>query len=132
MTADPTALRLLAEEVEKLTGPSREVALRIHQAMEWLRSGVRPAMPADEDIYGEHPHVTRSIDAAAALMPDGWRDGVERCPFSGSRQRRWEAVADRGEFPMIVAAAATEPLARTACALRAIAAEMEGRNAEAV
>jgi len=130
---DRATLLALAEEVEKLTGPSREVDLRIWRlcasaAANRAYWGQRPllsrSMPEDEaEVVAwrrvKAPTYTGSRDAAAGLMPEGWIWEI--------RRRAWGfgTLAESSGFDDVEGVAPTEPLARTACALRARAAEME-------
>lgn len=135
MTADPQTLRALAGEVETLTGPSRDVDARVALALGWLHTPGRVygwmdpfealAWSDRPSVYLHPPECTTSIDAAAALMPAGWSAivvvnpgdaGCTGIPPDGPD-------FDPGVEPDTVdGQAATEPLARLACALRAIAA----------
>lgn len=142
-------LRTLAEEVEKLAGPSEEMDALIVAALN--SASVRRYPPTDDFgpknrwqfwstdgshfLGSEHKFpvkpFTSSIDAAASLMPDGkWRLSSE------FNEVRWCAYAARWDpRPYIIAEAlaATEPLARCAAALRARAAVIEaGAKAETV
>lgn len=126
MTAE--ALRALADEVEGLpTQGNFDVECRIlttlfpeidvtHGVATWTSggsAGTRISIPA----------YTRSIDAAAALMPDGWSPEIIKV------QHRWRAMGIPSPGGIaVVGFGATEPLARTACALRAIAADIEAKE----
>lgn len=81
----------LAERVEKLTGPDREIDALIYESVVGLRqyesidrdSGnlrlrYYPGSPGPE--YGRLPRYTASLDAAMALVPEGhlWRCGYSR------------------------------------------------------
>lgn len=140
MTADPTALRLLAEEVEKLTGRgSFDIECRIVGALYPVRIDGASAIWTEDGMAGTRsriPAYTRSIDDAAALMPAGWWVDIEApsddVPDRGLVEaRRWQDVGDNGERHELYEfcdVPSTEAIMRTACALRAIAAEREGKN----
>lgn len=80
-----TDLRELAERVEALEGPSREVDAEIARAINWCPAGVnavawlrhKDAKPAYwfTDSFGM-PAYTASLDAAMSLVPDRDRAGV--------------------------------------------------------
>jgi hypothetical protein len=131
MTADRATLLALAEEVEKLTGPSRDIDLRILCII----------APKVQTFVQEHASLpcrslakgyTASLDAAADLMPPRWRNASIR--EEPGEVGGWSVTAFRPppQNALTDGRAHTEVLARTACALRARAAEMEGENAEAV
>lgn len=136
--ADARILRDLAEEVERLEMPIRAINLRIWRACApgdaerayWnQRPMISKGTPDDEAAaiaWGRvtPPEYTRSIDAAAKLLPGRWSPEIVKV------QHRWRA---RGIPPggiSVVGFGATEPLARTACALRALAADLEGADAD--
>lgn len=123
----PEDLRQLAEEVEKLEGPSRKMDARVHAIALVVVHGA----PADrhDEIAGatrraladwrekDIPIYTSSLDAAASLMPKGWHVHVGGPSDSG----RWGVSAGRMTRPYLLCNtyAGTEALARTAAALRA-------------
>lgn len=116
----PAELRALADDVEKLDGPDKGVDWRIARAVECYY----PRLPP--------PRFTGSIDAAASLMPP--RSIIEVYD-ARIRDEKWLVIAKLGPRPddtsWCHAAAATEPLARTACALRARAALLEAGATDA-
>ncbi len=141
MTADPTALRALADEVERLTGPSREMDARIIKALGWCWKSIPAILHTEawrpggsECLASDLPRPTHSIDAAASLMPEGWSAVVvlnADPAFCGVTAYAPTAPdhdpeSDRNEPQE--GQAGTEPLARTAVALRALAAIAEGEN----
>ena len=121
--ADARVLRDLAEEVERLDGPNRETEKRIWRAL-------------NPHAYGfsanQAEAYTGSIDAAAKLMPAGLFTTASRMLDGGwnIHARRPLPLLEQPEVPRAVAA--TEPLARTACALRALAADLERTDAPTV
>lgn len=116
--ADARALRDLAEEVEGLGGPDREVEKRIWRALNPHAYG----FSANQAVAH-----TGSIDAAADLMPAGVAITIAHDPAVPGSPWRVQAVrVDRAPHYVVNGHAATEALARTACALRAIAADLEG------
>ncbi len=130
MTADRATLLALAEEVEQLTGPSREVDGRIWLAANPDVDAYFKGMDTSRAQYGA-PAYTGSRDAAAELMPEGWWVTAS-LPSSGPKCGLVEAQKGGGELYAFCDVPSTEAIMRTACALRARAAEMEGENAEAV
>lgn len=116
MTADTMRrsdmLRRLAESVEQLDGPDTLIDIHIHDALH------------DEESEVPVARVTGSIDAAANLMPEGWCAGVDE----RTGPNVWAARAKPERGVPAWAFAATEPLARTACALRAIASDLEAKE----
>lgn len=122
--SDAQVLRELADEVEGLDGQSRDVDAKIGTA---LSIKIKP-----EYMWGQSPRCTGSIDAAAKLMPAGWSatvvvnatwSGVTAYPPEPADHDPVEHRTDDVEGQ-----AATEPLARTACALRALAADLEAKT----
>lgn len=104
-------LRRLAESVEQLDGPDPLIDLHVRDALH------------DDDPEAPVSPVTASIDAAAALMPEGWSPEIIKV------QHRWRAMGIPSPGGIaVVGFGATEPLARTACALRAIAADIEAKE----
>ena len=117
---DAKVLRELADEVERLDGSSRDMDARIWLAMH-PESGAFNAGPlylgyiahGDWPRPMRAPSCTDSVDVAADLMPAAWR-------------RRIDIFAKGGRGREEDGRAKTEALARTACALRALAADLEG------
>lgn len=121
-------LLALAQRVET-EEPSRELVGEVAHAFGWQNVRLTPSYTG-YDYVGDAPDGSscgcwipnwlHSLDAAASLMPPGWRvvemrqrlDGFWVCVFQN--QYRTEIVT--GKAP-------TEPEARTAAALRAIAQE---------
>ena len=126
MTAE--TLRALADEVEGLPMQGNfDVECRIlttlfpeidvtHGVATWTSggsAGTRISIPA----------YTRSIDAAAALMPAGWFVDIEIGAGRGLVEA--DAPGDRYAFCDVPG---PEAIMRTACALRAIAADIEAKE----
>jgi len=115
----PAELRALADEVEKLGGPNFAVEQRI---------GAAVGRPSDMVA----PAYTYSLDAAASLMPPL---SIIEVYDARIRDEKWLVIAKLGPRPddtsWCHAAAATEPLARTAAALRARAALLEAGATDA-
>lgn len=115
-------LLALAERVEALTGPDREVDAEIEAARGW----------PDVQWTGEAPRYTASLDAAASLVPAGWTldtlhewDAAHlraRGPWQGMLKRR---VRHNYTVRSQCLHAATPALALTAAALRARAEEAD-------
>jgi len=108
MTADPTALRALADRVEMAEGPSRELDAEIDDALTW------------RGVWSFKPTFTGSLDDALALVPEGHRWAIKQKEdfYAGC----WREIDGIG--PSVIAA--TPALALTAASLRARAAMMEG------
>lgn len=115
--ADAQALRDLAQEVEGLDGPSRETEKRIWRAL-------------NPHAYGfsanQAEAYTGSIDAAAGLMPERWSPEIVH------RGNLWRVWGRPSSGICVFGHGTTEAVARTACALRAIAADLEGTDAPTV
>lgn len=113
---DKATLIALAERVEKAQGPDRELDAEIAAA-----TGTAVKRDWDADWA---PHYCASLDAAAALVPEGrdwWvriYNGKPRAAVEHHEPWSWADIACR---------AATPALALTAAALRARAAVMEDR-----
>lgn len=120
---DAATLLALAERVEALSGPDREVDAKIADAIHW----------DDPIVYEDDPRLlafTASLDAAMTLVPEGWNW------MAGNRdQPLARAYVNNGELAFVGAGmrrnpnrqwyettAATPALALTAAALRAHAA----------
>ena len=140
-------LRTLAEEVECLSGPDREMDVRIEIALganRYLSTQSGATIEVREQpgwiTCRQARPLTASIDAAASLMPEGWYSASgalewqDRTMMLDRPGRAWNAEAWRPGIDMVVCAEAlTEPLARCAAALRARAAVIEaGAKAETV
>lgn len=157
MAGDARVLRDLAEEVEGLDGFSRDMNNRIAVATGWLRrtpsecgrrhgdwiapgdhcgrdSKGRPVLRFDSlhgtEVHREPPNVTGSIDAAAKLMPGRWGTAVRTSNLGWSCWGERPIRLGLSFRKLPEAHAVTEPLARTACALRALAADLEGTDAD--
>lgn len=108
---DAATLLALAEKCEALAGPDREVEAAIHKAVFGI---VRcPPLLA--------PLVTKSLDAAIALVPEGWWPGCQKNRYT-DRAADWSWWLEDGTGAEIECFAATSALALTAAALRAHAA----------
>lgn len=106
-----TDLNTLADRIESLTGPSREVDLEIHNS---------PFPPSlHYRLSANTPAFTASLDAAMALVPEG----LGREAFFLQRNSHGQCFADvwtDAEFNRYVKGkAATPALALCAAALRA-------------
>ena len=122
-------LLALAERVEALTGPDREVDAAIAQAV-GAEHGPR------ETVYYESrsvhyideiaPAYTASLDAAMSLVPEGWRWHSYYWPRKDG-PRLMSLVTNRPHAGIAHGKAATPALALTAAALRAIA-TLEGQQ----
>ena len=120
------AFLALADRVQALTGPCREIDERIGMAI-----GLKRTMRVGHECLGTDrvvpvmcPHYTASLDAAMTLAPEGWR-----IVSLGDRTLSFQVILSRGtaEFSRgepVFGYAATPALALTAAALRAIAAQM--------
>ena len=146
--ADARVLRDLAEEVEGLSGPSDEMDARITAALcpmidryQQLVSGAvvyeatffRREWVVSRTLDGDRLHnfpvrlYTGSIDAAAKLLPGRWSPEIVKV------HHRWRAMGVPSPGAVsVVGFGATEALARTACALRALAVDLEGTDAPTV
>ena len=110
-------LNELADRVERLTGPDRDVDALIKQALcigkDWSR-----ATPEASRVWSLH--YTDSIDAAAALRPDGAQYG---CVSRDDTGRAWAWCSgphsDYFGAGTQLANAANPAIALTAAALRA-------------
>lgn len=136
----PAELRALADDVEKLDGPSREMDVRVEVALGAKMAATSfssvavsvpdPNTPGWYEFRDARPY-TASLDVAASLVPN---ENGEWCIRSECNTSRWLAYVARWEpRPFIISEvrAATEPLARTACALRARAALLEAGATDA-
>lgn len=113
MTNDPDRARVLlalADEVERQE-PSYVLEYDIGDAL------------TPDGLPTPRPYMT-SIDAAASAMPAGWRIWVLDQTDTGVAVTLHCPSA--GGFLVVSAEAPTEPRARTAAALRAMAAEVGG------
>lgn len=128
----PAVLRALAGKVERGDGPDREMDGRVWRTLEpsYADRIVSRAVRADPDGYitraaaswRNAPAYTSSVDAAAAVMPEGWA----YCGVTAISERGLHAEAMDPDAPQrVLATAAAEVLARLACGLRARAAMME-------
>jgi hypothetical protein len=130
--SDATTLRALVARVEAATGPDRELAKDIMQAVKGARfldgglcemGGWYYATPGrdDDNPHPPLPDPTASLDAAASLVPAGWTWRVD----SGDYNTRPIAfcVPNEGRLPwpawITDIEAATPALALCAAALRA-------------
>lgn len=114
---DAQVLRELAQEVARLSGSDASIDASIRRALR----GWHP-------LSGVLITPTQTLSEAAELMPEGWFVKVEK-----NSHNWWVCVArSRGysEQWSCDTIAATEPLARAACALRAIASDIEAKEAD--
>lgn len=115
-------LLALADRVEKLTGPDREVDFAISLfAHSFIASQNPPVDWSDADqrtrFAGMVPFYTESIDKAFKLIPKGWGYGLDYAP-SGSGLRFTLGSPDL-EPVFVHGDAMTFPCAVVAAALRA-------------
>lgn len=115
----------LAERVEALDGPDREVDCLIGVAIGWFITEPNEGWPDRLDYIDIRgiwkttanfaelvPQFTRSLDAAVTLVPEGWQYCIT--------ESRGCWVRECDQFPTIHGqAAATPALSLTAAALRA-------------
>lgn len=127
------ALLALADRVEAASGPDRNTDAEIAQ-LQGLRV-VEEGHPLGRCCYdAEHklvtiPPYTRSLDAAATLVPEGheYAAGTGRKEHMSENGRLpWAWCATGSDLVDRLALAATPALALTAAALRAHAAQMGG------
>lgn len=124
----PAELRALAKRVCE-EQPSRELDAEIAETL-----GFPKQICIGDGLITEQrwvpwnlKHYTTSLDAAASLMPEGWR--VYAIVDFGP-DGPWVCEVQRDSKPMRVnAEAPTEPAARVAAALLARAADMEASDA---
>lgn len=123
-------LLALAERVEALTGPDREVDAEIF-LLQWpgyhiqtdcepFPDEVQPGRIQEAGGFGYRtaPSYTAALDAAMSLVPEGWDVDIEvRQSFAHVFMENDEALEAEANN------AATPALALTAAALRAIAAQ---------
>lgn len=137
--ADAQTLREIADRVEKLSGPDREVDEAIHAAIglpppQIVHSTTMDGVQTGLVVSGCLPkRYTASADAALTLVPAGLslgftvpyqRDAIVSVFWPRPRAELWKPLGQavgRGE-------AATTPLALTAAALRALAVSQEQRH----
>lgn len=147
---DPATIASLADRIEKLTGPDREVDAEIHyDLLGWCRHSNKKWTGAESDtgfdcldcgadswgnkskrgqgLYDKLPAYTASIDSAMTLVPEGWKNnGAIRWPgyIGGAYQNKAMVELHHdissGGGPKAKAFAATPALALCAAALRAI------------
>ena len=115
-----TALSEIATRVE-VEPPTCELLEGIACALGWLQHDKAPLFwrPREGHDWIKLPPWLSSIDAAASLMPEGWRVSVDQY------RDVWKCIAVKG-LPIafsLVGCAKTESQARTAAALRALQAE---------
>lgn len=105
------ALRVETEE------PSRKLDAEIGRAIGWRQH-------PDVEGFAIAPRWTSSLDAAASLMPDGW-EVADLYQFRRAHEDtlRWRCGLYRDLKTDAQGTADTEPRARTAAAIRAIAME---------
>jgi hypothetical protein len=122
---EPAVLRSLADRVER-EPPSRELQEAIATALGWECGADGQSVfwrdPATDAWQMGLPEWLTSIDAAASMMPEGWRVASL---FMWPDPKEWRCTMIRsGESECGIAP--TEPQARVAAALRARAAEGGG------
>lgn len=119
---DRPALLALAARVER-EAPSVELRNEIALALGWtLRPGAACwVRPASLDSQSWLPEWLTSIDAAAHLMPDGWHVSEILQVYTVSDELKWGCRLAKRIGPPARGDAPTEPQARTAAALRAMA-----------
>lgn len=132
---DHATLIALAERVEKAQGPDRALDARILMAISGGSQADADYAASDPERTCAPPAYTASLDAAAALVPEGWRLAYLGEWDSETLRARgpWQAILIRAgegdsfgpELSPRCNHAATPALALTAAALRARAA-MEG------
>lgn len=126
----PTELRALADRV-CAEEPSDKLQDAVLLAFGWeeLRNGswrkFYPPGSYDDRHWANLPTPLHSLDDAAAMMPAGWRirDMLEQAELG------WTVEVWKIGLRRIIVTAPTEPRARTAAALRAMAADMEDADA---
>lgn len=130
MTADPNALRALADRIEAAEGPSPFLSREIGVALGFRMlirlptgAGIAWLSPDGGGLFDAPPDWLSSLDAAVSLVPESamWRlgnDGKGRDP-----SRFYAEIVHCWRYG---ATAVTPALALTAAALRARAAMMEG------
>ena len=119
----------LAERVEALAGPDREVDFAIARTLGWREvgnptcaMGLMGRWYHPDGKMTDHlgsPRYTASLDAAMTLVPEG-NDALVRL-FPNGKGGAHVYPGMRATLPMI--SAVTPPLALTAAALRALAAQ---------
>jgi hypothetical protein len=130
MKHDPVALRALADRVEALVGPDRDVHGLVAVASgEYVADRHRSGMfyKVGEQISGYGvPAFTASLDAAMSLVPEGWWVSwlTIGCPHSGN-----SCIIGTICGRAVSAEAATPALALCAAALRALAHHSEDKGA---
>jgi hypothetical protein len=133
---DAATLLALADTVEALTGPDRNVDAEIADAIHW----------DDPIVYEDDPRLlafTDSLDAGITLVPEGWR--VYSADFSVKGSSRWllegpklkrvydeDGTWEAGDDWYCGATSATHANALTAAAIRAHAAIATGEGQSAV
>jgi hypothetical protein len=123
---DPAALRALAARVET-EEPTDALNEDVARAFEWLYQDGHdsPWVCPDyaHDYHDEPPPFLTDLTVAASLMPVGWT--IVICEYS--ERFHVDAVTINGAIS-VEGSAPTEPRARVAAAIRAMAAEMEARE----
>lgn len=120
----------LAERVEALSGPDREVDSEIDRLtfrgpfedrLCGCMGNCLPGHPAYDGACVSVPHYTASLDAAMTLVPEGWHSSINTT--EGAKLRGSAAVRDRDGGPSFTSAASTPALALCAASLRSLAKE---------
>ena len=116
MKHDPVALRALADRVEALAGPDREVDAQVGRYFAAQFLGYVPWEPQTGCAK-----FTASLDAALSLVPEGWV-WMTGCAPDGAFFATLSPTDESGiALGMIDTLAATPALALCAAALRALA-----------
>lgn len=137
----PAELRALARRVCE-EQPSRELDCEVAATLYggnivWRTGLTGEAWPYRRYVssthiggYGKAPveNYTTSLDAAAALMPEGWVAWEIKCQWACEMLFCVCSLVRRDGWKQQVASATTEPQARVAAALLARAADMEARD----
>jgi hypothetical protein len=105
-------LLALADLAERVKGADRELDAGIY-------AGIHDCT-LTRWVFDNAPAFTASLDAAASLVPEGWTVWELR----QNAESWWCQLEPNSNAPMVCAEAVTEPLARTAAALRARAEEL--------
>lgn len=127
--ADAQTLREIADRVEKLSEPDREIDAVIAYALGWRHVSdghMRGWEGPDRKRQAALPCFTGSLDAALTLVPEDHAHSVQ---FSaGTLGEAWLYPPDNFGDREFYSKAASMPLALTAAALRALAASQEQRR----
>lgn len=133
MTADPAALLALADEIEALDGPSREMdafaMAALHKGLSVVSSWHgRVSIKGPDETTRDPPNLTGSVDAVLELMAEALPGHVwSGCSCSMPNGKATSSIRYNGRGPHgyiapVNGAAPTLPLAILAALLRAVAA----------